>query len=241
MELFGTVADLYETARPGYPPQIADAILSYHGRTPSSVVEIGAGTGKATAVLAGIGAPLTCVEPDARMAAVLASRFPVAVVERNTFEHWSPPAGGAEVLACAMAWHWLDPATRNTRARGILAPGGTLAVFGHRYEYADPAHGAAIQAAVRAVDPGVRERPADWFHDDIVAAGCFTGVRKQVFENVLPLDRSAYLALVQTFGPFLQRSPEQQERGLDALGTLIDDFGGTVVLNLRTTLVLARR
>jgi Methyltransferase domain len=241
MNLFGTVADLYDTARPGYPPEIADSIVKYHGRTPASVVEIGAGTGKGTTVLARIGAPLTCVEPDTKMAAVLAARFPDAAICNSTFEQWSPPPGGGDVLACAMAWHWLDPCTRNTRAHHALAPGGTLAVFGHRYDYADPAQATAIQTALKTLDPGIGERPADWFHDDIAAAGHFTGVQKEVFQKLLYLDKSAYLALVQTFGPFLQRPPHLQEQGLNTLSALLDDFGGTIMLNPRTTLVLARR
>jgi SAM-dependent methyltransferase len=240
VELFGSVADLYETARPGYPPQISAAILDHHGGLPSSVAEIGAGTGKGTEILAAIGAPLTCVEPDPRMAALLARRFPAAEIHAGTFEQWSPPTGGVDVLACAMAWHWLDPATRNALARRALAPTGTLAIFGHRYDYADPDQRNAVHAVLHAVDPSARERPVDWFHQDVVDSGEFTGVRKEVIRRDLPLDRERYLALVRTFGPFLSRTPEQQHAGLTALGRLIDDFGGTIVLDLRTTLVLAR-
>lgn len=239
--LFGPVADRYDSVRPGYPPEIADSIVNHHGRTPVSVVEIGAGTGKGTAVLARIGAPLTCVEPDTRMAAVLAARFPDAAICDSTFERWSPPPGGADVLACAMAWHWLDPGTRNARAHHALAPGGTLAVFGHRYDYADPAQATAIQTALNRLDPGIGERPAGWFHDDIAAAGYFTGVRREVFREPLQLDKSSYLALVQTFGPFLRSPTHLQDQGLNVLSALCDDFGGTVVLDLRTTLILARR
>ncbi|MBY8875933.1 methyltransferase domain-containing protein [Micromonospora sp. PLK6-60] len=240
MDVFGPVADLYETARPGYPAEIADAIVAYHGGAPTSVVEIGAGTGKGTDVLARIAAPLTCVEPDPRMAALLAGRFPDAHIHNGPFEQWSPPVGGVGVLACAMAWHWLDPGTRNTYARRALAPGGTLAVFGHRYDYADADQRAAIRAALHAVDPTVRERPRDWFHHDIADSGQFADVRREVFRRNLRLDKERYLALVRTFGPFLARSPEQQQRGLTALGRLVDDFGGGVVLDLRTTLVLGR-
>lgn len=239
MDVFGSVADLYETVRPGYPPAIADAIVAHHGGTPASVVEVGAGTGKGTAVLARIGAPLTCVEPDPRMAARLATRFPYARIHATTFERWSPPAGGTGVLACAMAWHWLDPATRNARARRALAPGGTLAIFGHRYEYAEADQRTAIQAALRSLDPTVRERPADWFHRDVVAGGEFTGVRQEVFRRKLPLDKEHYLGLVRTFGPYLSRPQEQQQRLLSLLGRLVDDLGGAIVLDLRTTLVLA--
>ncbi|MDR7276281.1 class I SAM-dependent methyltransferase [Catenuloplanes atrovinosus] len=235
---FGAVAGRYDEARPGYPPEIADAIVAYHGGVPASVAEIGAGTGKGTEVLDRIGAPLICVEPDARMAAVLAARFPHARVDVAGFEEWTPPAGGAGVLACAMAWHWLDPATRNGRARHALAPGGTLAIFGHRYGYADAALGDAISAALRSVDPAVRERPVDWFHADVLAHREFTDVRKEIFRRELPLGRARFLALVSTFGPFLSRPPEQRRQALAALDRLVDDAGGTVVLDLRTTLVL---
>ncbi len=241
MNVFGPVANQYETARPGYPPQVTEAIVAYHGGPPASVAEVGAGTGKGTEALARIGAPLTCIEPDPQMAALLATRFPGVTIEPVTFEQWTPPPGGVAVLACAMAWHWLDPATRNARARRSLAPAGTLAIFGHRYDYADDSQGAAIQAALQSVDPSVRERPADWFHQDVLRHQEFIDVRTEVFRRPLPLNREQYLALVRTFGPYLSRPPEQRERGLTALGRLIDDFGGTVTLDLRTTLVLARR
>ncbi|MFF5228494.1 class I SAM-dependent methyltransferase [Dactylosporangium sp. NPDC000521] len=125
-----------------------------------TVAEIGAGTGHGTAVLLGLGAPVTCVEPDARMAAVLRARHPSVTVVVAPFERWVPPPSGVSLLGCAMAWHWLDPATRAQRAFDAIAPGGTLAVFGHRYAYADPAHEAAIDAAFRSVrDDGVQLRP----------------------------------------------------------------------------------
>ncbi|MFF5218612.1 class I SAM-dependent methyltransferase [Micromonospora sp. NPDC000442] len=240
MDVFGPAADLYQTVRPGYPPEIADRVVTYHGGTPASVVEIGAGTGKGTDVLARIGAPMTCLDPDPRMAALLATRLPQVRIHGDTFERWVPPAGGVDVLACAMAWHWLDPATRNARARQALTPGGTLAIFGHRYDYVEPDQRAAIGAALRAIDPTVRERPADWFHQDVVEHGQFLDVRTEVFGHELPLAKERYLALVRTFGPFLTRSPEQQQRGLTVLGRLVDEFGGTVTLDLRTTLVLGR-
>lgn len=238
MDTFGSVADLYETTRPGYPPTLADAILAYHGSVPTSVVEVGAGTGKGTEVLATIGAPLLCVEPDPRMAAVLADKFPHAHIHVGAFEQWSPPTGGVDVLACAMAWHWLDPASRNSLARRALAPGGTLALFGHRYDYADAGQAAAIRAALDALDRTAQDRPADWMYDDVIASGEFTNIRAERFHRQVPLGRAKYLGLVQTFGPFLTRPAELQRRALTVLGQLVDDFGGTVVMDLKTTLVL---
>lgn len=162
MDVFGSVADLYEKERPGYPTGVADAIIAYHGGVPTSVAEIGAGTGKGTEVLAAIGAPLTCIEPDQRMAGLLSAKFPQARVYIGTFEQWTPPPGGVAVLGCAMAWHWLDPVTRNARARDALAQGGVLALFGHRYGYADAEQAAAIQSALDSLDPTVKLPRRAW-------------------------------------------------------------------------------
>ncbi|MEU7619832.1 class I SAM-dependent methyltransferase [Micromonospora rifamycinica] len=300
VEVFGEVAADYDEIRPGYPAALAEAILAYHGGPPGRLVEVGAGTGLATALLVGLVAAdggdastgraadltgraadptgpgpaastgraadptgpgparpaagergaagavaparVTCVEPDARMAAVLAARFPDVEVAVTRFERWSPPSGGVPLLACALAWHWLDPATRNRRAYDALAPGGTLAVFAHRYDYVDPTRSAAIRAAFESVDPVPHhDQPEDWFHADITASGLFTDVRTVAFRRAVPLDTAAYQRLVGTFSPQLRRPPELRERVLSAIGAAVDGFGGTVTLDLRTTLVLARR
>ncbi|MDG4801270.1 class I SAM-dependent methyltransferase [Micromonospora sp. WMMD980] len=241
-QLFGETADIYHEARPGYPVEIADAIRAYHGGSPDTLVEVGAGTGLATAVLLALGAATTCVEPDVRMARVLAQRFPDVEVVTASFEQWSPPAGGVAALACAMAWHWLDPATRNQHARDALRPGGTLAVLGHRYAYVEAEQAEAIRAAFTSADPAGRgDRPDGWFHDDIADSGCFTDLRLFRFRRAVPLDTAAYLRLVDTFSPQLRRPPELRERVRAAVGAAVDGFGGTVVLDLRTTLALARR
>ncbi|MEV4135729.1 methyltransferase domain-containing protein [Dactylosporangium sp. NPDC049742] len=241
---FGEVAAVYDDARPGYPPEVSAAIASYVEyveRPLETVAEIGAGTGHGTAVLLGLGAPVTCVEPDARMAAVLQARYP-AVTVVAPFERWVPPPGGVSLLGCAMAWHWLDPETRARRAFDAITPGGTLAVFGHRYAYADPAHEAAIDAAFRSVrDDGVRPRPDTWARDDIASAGLFTDVELVRMGRELPMTTEAYLRLVRTFGPFRARTPQEQETLLAALARTLDGLGGGTTLDLRTTVTLARR
>ncbi|MEU1757237.1 pentapeptide repeat-containing protein [Micromonospora matsumotoense] len=337
VELFGEVAADYDEIRPGYPAALAATILAYHGGPPSRLVEVGAGTGLATALLRdlaaaaeparpvpdvvgsdvvgsdvvgsdvvgsdvvgsdvvgsdvvgpGSAAPprpgsdgagradleradlgradlgradlgradlgradleragpvwtrVTCVEPDARMAAVLAARFPDVEVVVARFAQWSPPPGGVPLLACALAWHWLDPATRNRQAHDALTPGGTLAVFAHRYDYVDPAHAAAIRAAFESVDPVPHhDQPEDWFHADITASGLFTDVRSVALRRPVPLTTAGYQRLVDTFSPQLRRPLELRDRVRAAIGVAVDGFGGTVTLDLRTTLVLARR
>jgi hypothetical protein len=145
------------------------------------------------------------------------------------------------LLACAMAWHWLDPARRNRLAHDALAPGGTLAVFAHHYGYADPAHGEALLAAICRLDSSVTERPEGWFRDDIAGSGLFVDVTATTWARGLVLPRERYLLLMRTFGPYRERPPELQAAALRAVGAVLDDLGGAVTMDLRTTLVMARR
>src|SRR5689334_15628389 len=106
--VFGEVATLYDDVRPGYPAETLDAIEAYHGGVPASVADLGAGTGKNTELLLSWGAPVLAVEPDPRMAEILARKFPAVEVVNAAFEQWSPPPGGVELIGCATAWHWMD-------------------------------------------------------------------------------------------------------------------------------------
>src|SRR5258705_12927398 len=94
-----------------------------------------------------------------------------------------------------MAWHWLDPVTRNARAREALAPDGILALFGHRYGYADARQATAIRSALSSLDPTLMERPADWMYQDVIASGVFADVRIEQFRRDLSLTRDRYLTL----------------------------------------------
>lgn len=239
--LFGSVALEYEDVRPGYPPSLASAIAEYAGGPPSRIVEVGAGTGKGTEVLALLGVPLTCVEPDARMAGVLGAKFPQAEVVVSSFEQWTPPPGGVPMVACALAWHWLDAQTRNQRVFDILCPGGTLAVFGHQYGFADPAGQAAIDTAFASLGESDHDKPESWFHDDIANSGLWTDVLTQRFVSQVDFTTERYLLLHQTFSPFLRRTPDGQAQVLDVLRHAVDGLGGVIHTELRTTLVLARR
>src|SRR5687767_7736659 len=148
--VFGEVAALYDDIRPGYPDELLDTVTAYHGGVPAPVADVGAGTGKATELLLRLGVPVIAVEPDHRMAEVLADKFPGVEVVPAAFEDWTPPPGGVGLIGCATAWHWFDPQTRNQRVHAALRPRGTLAIFHNRYGYADPAQQRTIDAVYRA-------------------------------------------------------------------------------------------
>ncbi|MFE6039367.1 class I SAM-dependent methyltransferase [Streptomyces sp. NPDC056452] len=130
--IFDEDAELYDRARPGYPPELYDDLAELAGaRHGSRVLEVGCGTGQATVPLAGRGCRITAVEAGARMAAVarrnLAGAASVEVVTAR-FESWPLPQEPFDAVVSATAFHWIDPAVRVAKAADALRPGGALAV-----------------------------------------------------------------------------------------------------------------
>ncbi|MCO8269610.1 class I SAM-dependent methyltransferase [Actinoplanes sp. TRM 88003] len=131
---FDTAADIYEQARPRYPARLFDDLAVTTGLDSSTarVLEIGAGTGKATRGLLARGWSVVALEPGRELAAVarrvLAGLGEVEVVE-SPFEQWD--ADGAEpfdLVVAATSWHWLDHQVAYRRAAQLLRPGGHLAI-----------------------------------------------------------------------------------------------------------------
>src|SRR4051794_34915885 len=119
--LFGGVAEDYERYRPGYPPALIDDVLAFAGAGPGSrVLEVGAGTGKATRLLLERGLRLTCIEPDAEMAAVLRRPCPEAEVVLGGFEQFGPVEPLFDVVCSAQAWHWVEPDARRHHTPTLL-------------------------------------------------------------------------------------------------------------------------
>jgi protein-L-isoaspartate O-methyltransferase len=76
---FNQAAELYDRARPGYPPALFDDLAERAGIGPGCrVLEIGPGTGQATLPLAERGCQVVAVELGAELAAVPAATSPAS-------------------------------------------------------------------------------------------------------------------------------------------------------------------
>src|SRR5689334_123682 len=85
-ESFGSNAERYDRARPGYPAALIDRIVA--GSPGRDVLDVGCGTGIAARLFQAAGCTVLGVDPDERMAD-LARRYGVPV-EVATFETWDP-------------------------------------------------------------------------------------------------------------------------------------------------------
>ncbi len=126
-ESFGSVAEDYDRYRPQYPQAMIEALVTSAGLT---VLDVGAGTGIASAQLAQAGADVLAVEPDARMAAVAAGKG--IAVERSTFEQWDARGRTFDLITFGQSFHWVDPEVALPKLASLLKPGGRLVLMWNR-------------------------------------------------------------------------------------------------------------
>ncbi|GAA3900964.1 class I SAM-dependent methyltransferase [Streptomyces lacrimifluminis] len=131
-DTFDEAAELYDRARPRYPRALVDDLARAAGLGPGSrVLEIAPGTGQLTVPLAESGYRITAVELGPSLATVARRNLrdlPLAEVTVADFEQWPLPPEPFDLVVCATAFHWLDPAVRLPRAAQALRPGGVFAV-----------------------------------------------------------------------------------------------------------------
>jgi SAM-dependent methyltransferase len=128
--LFGTVADLYDDVRPGYPDELYDQIEATTGPVDGRrVLDLAAGTGLQTRALATRGAQILAVDPDLGMLHRLQSTAPSIPVAAGRAEQIPVRDSAVDLVVCATAWHWLSTSEALEEIRRVLRPGGYLALW----------------------------------------------------------------------------------------------------------------
>jgi ubiquinone/menaquinone biosynthesis C-methylase UbiE len=129
---FGGVADAYERGRPTYP---AEAVTWMLGERPSTVLELGAGTGKLTRVLAGLGHDVHATDPDQAMLAVLEQQVPGVRTAVASAEEIPLADSSVDAVVAAQAFHWFDLDRALPEIARVLRPEGRLCLmWNHRNE-----------------------------------------------------------------------------------------------------------
>lgn len=122
---FTAVADAYARFRPTYPDGVVDWLVRTSGATPGSrVVDLGCGTGIWSRLLAARGYAVTGVDVNEGMldharAAAGGPAYVHAEAHRTGL-----PAGSAELVTAAQAFHWFPIPASLAEIDRLLVPGG---------------------------------------------------------------------------------------------------------------------
>src|SRR4051794_34267131 len=124
-QTFESAAELYDAARPEYPPELFDDVVALAELGPGArLFEIGCATGKATRPFLERGFSVMCVELGAQLAERARRNLnglPMTI-DVAPFETWDGAADSFDLVYAATAWHWIDPKVRYEKAHRLLRP-----------------------------------------------------------------------------------------------------------------------
>ncbi len=260
--LFDQDPGRYRDGRPGYPPPLFEALVEQCGLGPGNqVLEIGPGTGQATAPMLEAGATVVAVELGADMAAVLADELPSdrLVIKTGAFETIDLDGDlrpeQFDLVVCATAFHWVPQPIGLQRCHQLLKQGGHLALWWNFFgdlDRPDPFH-EAIQPLLEAKAPELRvNASAGGAHPyaldvaartaDVDASGLFGPVTHTRIQWTGRHSGPVIRAMFGSFSPWLALEPKLRESLLDDLEALVaDQFDGVVERPYNTALYTAPR
>jgi SAM-dependent methyltransferase len=211
--VFDPAAEAYYRLRPTYPPGLYDGIEALAGRPLNGavVVEVGAGTGIATAELVARGARAVAV--DLSLSMLRHQRVPSAAVV-GSGAALPVRSDVADLVCSATAWHWVPRPAGIAEAVRVLQPAGALAVWWNDYEQA-----AWVDADPRRFfDDARRPRPANAAqleHDGVDEELRESGAFSEIHRLEVPWQRSvsieARLEQMTTHSWVIELGPEQRD------------------------------
>ncbi len=250
------LAENYHRLRPGYLPEMIDACLQFGGLAVGDrLLEIGAGTGKATRDFAERGFGITAVEREPEMIAVADSElaqysgqvhFVEGTLDATIAEgKLDDQYDGAYV---AMAWRWLTPYERTqSRIHRLLRPAGCLAILENSQIVTDGEGDQFINGLFKILSDheptlyGMAIYPRTTIHPVPLEQKYFKPVHYQTVRKTFRLTMDDYTELANSPTGYDGFPTYPTRHYLDEVQELFDQFGGMVELPMMDTVQIARK
>lgn len=240
-------AGAYERSRPSYPmsalAELAEALGLDRGR---DVVDLGAGTGRFTRLLALTGARVVAVEPVAAMRERLAELLPGVSVSGGTAERTGLPDDSADVVVAAQSWHWFRQDQAFSEVERVLRPGGALALVWNTYDASVPWVRDFQSVCLRRAPSGLPSHQDGAWPSALAGRPGWSAVQERHLPNPHPTTRQGVVERMLSSSHLAAMAPEELERVRAEVDGVLQRHGPTrdretVELPYTTDLYWARR
>ncbi len=245
-DTFDEVAAEYDAVRPLYPIELFDDLAVVVGGPGQPVLEVGCGSGQATAGLLGCGWTVVAVDPGAELIALAKARLTSVEFHVGRFETFAPQPASFRLVASAQAWHWIDPSISFPKAAAALQPGGWLAIFGHVPLSPPPETLQLLEPIYAAIAPELwRPPPQAWYLPEgpvrslIDASGLFGPVTCKAYAWSEPVSAAGFVRQLRTRSDYNVIPRGRRDRLLAEVETVLAPLGALSLRN-ETHLYLAQ-
>lgn len=250
-EIFNKAAEFYDRFRPSYPQEILETLISEAEISKGSkLLEIGAGSGKATSQFAGKGFDILCIEPGEDLVRIGNKRFENDTIEfrLGRFEETDLPKENYDLVFAAQSFHWIPQPTGYEKCHRILKSQGSLAVLYNMYLLEDNEQGRELLnlsnkhggfadfVTLKQSDERIKT-----ICSDIENSKKFT--RAKVFKKhwIKEYTADEYYGFVLTGNKILQKNEQEKAKIYEEIKCLADKFGGTITRPYLCVLYIAEK
>jgi len=236
---FELVADVYERARPEYPPDAVAWIVEELGLRPGrTVLDLGAGTGKLTRALVPTGAQVIAVEPGERMLAELRTVLPDVDAHLGAAESIPLPDDSVDAITVGQAFHWFRHDEALPELHRVLRPGGGVALIWNSRDQERPLQ-REISDLIRPLIPP--DRPPAGESARLLGGGPLFGpVERRTFPYPQRLDADGLVERIASVS-FVAAAPAERRADLERrLRAIAAAQGGTVEFDYLTEVFVSR-
>ncbi len=233
-ERFEDRATDYVAGRPSYPAAALDALFDGMGDARDVfAVDLGAGTGISSRLLAERGAQVLAIEPNQAMREA-AEPHPRVEWIAGTAEWTGLDEASVDLVTAFQAFHWFDHVKALREMVRIVRPGGRAAVVYNERDERDP-FAAAYGELVRTYETDETERRRT---EGLEAFAAFEGwhVRRRIeVRNEQPLDLAGVLARARSTSYLPKTGPKADELHAAVRALFAQhEHAGRVVMAMRT-------
>lgn len=246
---FGLDAEGYHAARLPYPHELYDELFA-NMPARAQVLEIASGTGLVTQELLSRNvSSVTAVEPNHALATFTARRLNdrrLSIIEAP-FPNVSID-GRFDLIACAAAFHWMEPVAALAKVKELLDPDGVWAMWWHSYR--NPGMGDELADQISLLLKDIPLPPStdlhrhysldEERHRQMLNDAGFRSIEYRLFRSERELTTDGVLALYKSYSFVRLLAPDRRAQLLDELANLVESrFGGRASNLVLTPLYLA--
>lgn len=250
-ERFDQAADIYDKYRPSYPDRLIHQIIESSGiQIGDTILEIGAGSGKATELFVEKGFHLTCIEPGENLANIGMNRFKESgqvqyVVTR--LEDWDENESFFDLAISAQAFHWVPKPEGYTKLAQLLKSKSKIALFWNFYIKDESESLKALSDLCKAYNVlimedriGVEKRIENTINE-ILESQCFS--ETEVFEYPWEMADTAddFINFLCTSNGYISLDNQQRTDLNKKINLIFDQSGGTITRKFNCVLFLAQK
>lgn len=253
---FDVFAETYHSVRPGYPAQLYEDIKKLCGISNTSrLLEIGAGSGIATAELAKFGCHVVGIEPGAHLATIARKQTEgsknVEILE-GTFESFESSDHFDAILAFT-AYHWIDQGIGYQKVHDLLDNDGNFVLVWNSFFLSDSAVTTEVNRAYHEYLP--ETYPDESTVEEVNEGGLSKLCRREqeVVQNPLlytvgirkyytayNYNAETYPKLLNTFPKIVEVEDGQRQRFFARISEIVEKHG-TISVPVLTTLIVCKK